>query len=358
MIKYSEACLGGRRNRLLAHLLEKLVHLCGTLCLWRLHKQDGRMAHNRRLAHDAARHERSLILLSGLSKGDDVVDVYDEETCLVQVCSLAGDVRYTVCLSTQSCDCPDSSKGFVCKHQWVAQAILPPGGFKSWSYYGVGNVPLRDIMTAELVQQSSMPTTLDLGPYALPVIDTSFQHTSPAPPALAPFSPSPLALPPPQAHVENVSPDHPAGRSDASTCLEVLCGLEDGGSGPSASVAKLPSTSFSNSIEPLNMEQMFDDCAEFEADEVIWPPDSSNTASANTVQELLADDSGKQSLHSTVWSYEKLDLVNMTLIFSALVCAFFVTYKSHACNALIERAFFIVSSVQDAWIIVVSVFVQ
>jgi hypothetical protein len=174
MIKYSEACLGGRRNRLLAHLLEKLVHLCGTLCLRRLHKQDGRMAHNRRLAHDAARHERSLILLSGLSKGDDVVDVYDEETGLVQVRSLAGDVRYTVCLSTQSCDCPDSSKGFVCKHQWVAQAILPPGGFKSWGYYGVGDAPLRDIMTAELVQQSSMPTTLDLGPYALPVIDTSF----------------------------------------------------------------------------------------------------------------------------------------------------------------------------------------
>jgi hypothetical protein len=167
LIKYSEACLGGSRNRPLARLLDRLLNLCSCLSIRWLHKQDGRVDHSRRQALNAERQERSRNISRLLHEGHDVLNVYDWDTGLCQVRSAVNNPFYTVCLSPQYCDCPDSRNGFVCKHQWAALDILP-GGAKKWGYYGIDDAPLKQILTPELVRDSTVPTFINLSPCQLP----------------------------------------------------------------------------------------------------------------------------------------------------------------------------------------------
>jgi hypothetical protein len=167
LIKYSKACLGGSRNRLLARLLDRLLNLCSCLSIRRLHKQDGRVDHSRRQALNAERQERGRNIVRLLAEGYDVLNVYDGDTGLCQVRSAVNKAIYTVSLSQQYCNCQDSRNGFVCKHQWAALDILP-GGAKKWGYFGIDDAPLKQILTPQLVRDSTVPTFINLSPYQLP----------------------------------------------------------------------------------------------------------------------------------------------------------------------------------------------
>jgi hypothetical protein len=127
LIKYSKACLGGCRNRLLARLLDRLLNLCSCLSIRWLHKQDGRVDHSRRQALNAERQERSRNISRLLHKGHDILKVYDWDTGLCQVRSSVNNPFYTVCLSQQYCDCPDSRNGFYASISGLVWTFCPEG---------------------------------------------------------------------------------------------------------------------------------------------------------------------------------------------------------------------------------------